>query len=103
MAIVVSKGKNEAYNLDKMQRIYIGTDQPNVKIVAESTRAGNLGTYDSFEKSQVAFEILMQRIHVGKSEVVFMPDDLQVETKLHEDKQKARHISGKKTKGHGGS
>lgn len=101
--IAVSKEKSEAYNLDKAERIYIGFDKPVVKIVIGSTRAGNLGEYGSFEKAKKAFEILMQKASIGRNEVIFMPDDSEVDAKLHENKQIAHHISGKKTKGHGGS
>lgn len=101
--IAVSKEKSEAYNLDKAERIYIGFDKPVVKIVIGSTRAGNLGEYGSFEKAKKAFDILMQRASIGRNEVIFMPDDSEVDAKLHEIKQTVHHISGKKTKGHGGS
>lgn len=101
--IVVSKEKTEAYNLDKAERIYIGFDKAVLKIVIGSTRAGNLGEYGSFEKAKKAFEILMQKASIGRNEVIFMPDDSEVDAKLHEIKQIAHHISGKKTKGHGGS
>lgn len=101
--LVVSKEKSETYNLEKAERIYIGFDKPVVKIVTGSTRAGNLGEYDSFEKAKKAFEILMQRASTGRSNVIFMPNDPEVDAKLHEERQRPQHISGKKTKGHGGS
>lgn len=99
---VVSKTKNEVYNFEKVERIYVGSDNI-VKIVIGSTRAGYLGEYDSFEKAKAALEILMQRANTGRSSVIFMPDDLEIDAKLHEEKQRVHHISGKKTKGHGGS
>lgn len=101
--IIVSKDHNEVYNWNVAERIYIASDRAAVKIVAGSTRAGNLGEYGSFEKAKKALEIVMTEISIGKKEVVWMPDDAMVQAKMNENKEYYHHATGKKTKGHGGS
>lgn len=100
--IIVSKEKNEAYNLEQAERIYIGFDKPVVKIVIGSTRAGNLGEYRSFEEARKALELVMNDIGLGRKAVVYMPDDEMVAARYNE-KERCHHITGKKMKGHGGS
>ena len=101
--IIISKDRNEAYNWDAAERIYIASDRSAVKIVAGNTRAGNLGEYGSFEKAKKALEIVMTDITLGRKEVVYMPDDEMVQAKISENKEYYHHATGKKTKGHGGS
>lgn len=101
--IIISKERNEAYNWNVAERIYIASDKSAVKIVAENTRAGNLGEYGSFEKAKKALEIIMTEISLGRKEVVYMPDDATVQARMNENKEYYHHVTGKKTKGHGGS
>lgn len=100
--IIVSKEKNDAYNLDKAERIYIGHDNPVIKIVSGSTRAGNLGEYETFKKARKALEMALKDIELGRKLVTFMPDDDTVDAALN-NKDCYHHVTGKKTKGHGGS
>lgn len=99
---IVSKEKNDAYNLEKAERIYIGFDKPVVKIVSGSTRAGNLGEYETFEKARKALQMALKDVELGKKLVAYMPGDEAVETALIE-REYYHHATGKKTKGHGGS
>ena len=41
--------------------------------------------------------------NMGKTEVCFMPEDCDVNAKINIDGKRQHNISGKKTKGHGGS
>ena len=101
--IIISKDRNEAYNWNVAERIYIASERSAVKIVAGNTRAGNLGEYGSFEKAKKALEIVMADIALGRKEAVYMPDDAMVQAKISENKEYYHHATGKKIKGHGGS
>lgn len=101
--IIISKERNEAYNWDIAERIYIAPDKSAVKIVVGNTRAGNLGEYGSFEKAKKALEIIMADISLGRKKVAYMPDDAMVQAKISENKEHYHHATGKKIKGHGGS
>ena len=101
--IIISKDRNEAYNWNMAERIYIASNSSEVKIVAGSTRAGNLGKYGSFEKAKKALEIIMNEMILGRKETIYMPDDAMVQARMNENKEYYHHATGKKTKGHGGS
>lgn len=101
--IIISKERNEAYNWDIAEKIFVASDRSAVKIVAGNTRAGNLGEYGSFERARKALEIVMADISLGRKEVVYMPDDATVQAKISDNREYYHHATGKKTKGHGGS
>lgn len=101
--IIVNKDRNDAYNMDHVTNIYIGADGCSIKASAGSaTRGGILGKYGSYELAGKAFQILMESIEKEDKKVLYMPDDSDVHGKM-QMKQTYHHITGKKTKGHGGS
>ena len=101
--IIVNKENNDAYNLSHITNFYIGSDCCSVKVSAgNATRGGILGTYNSHDETKKAFEILMGKIQNNDAPVIYMPSDNDVSDKLRK-KQAYHHVTGKKTKGHGGS
>lgn len=103
--IIVNKDHNDAYNTSHVTNIYIGSDGCSVKVSAVSTtRGGILGKYNSYDDTRKAFEILMREINKAENEVIYMPSDEGLTEKIKAmPKQPVHNITGKKTKGHGGS
>lgn len=103
--IIVNKEHNEAYNLTHIVNIYIGSDGTSIKVSAGgTTRGGILGKYNSFKETQLALEIMLERIKKADCEVLYMPSDEEVSGRIKSTPADVyHHITGKKTKGHGGS
>ena len=102
--LIVSKECSEIYNLAHITNFYIGSDGTTIKASAGTTRGGILGKYNSFEETKTALKIMLCRINKKDNEVVYMPNDNDVNTVIKSTPEcKHHHISGKKTKGHGGS
>ena len=101
--IIVNKEHNDAYNTSHITNFYIGSDGCSVKVSAGSaTRGGILGKYNSYDDTKKAFEMLLEKIQKNDAQIIYMPSDNDVSDKL-QTKQVYHHITGKKTKGHGGS
>lgn len=101
--IIVNKEHNEAYNTSHITNFYISSDGCSVKVSAGSTtRGGMLGKYNSYDDAKKAFEILFEKMQKNDAQIIYMPSDNDVSDKLR-IKQGYHHITGKKTKGHGGS
>lgn len=98
---IVSKDKNSIINGNEITSIYIGADGCTVKADFGNGKGCQIGRYNSEKASQLAIEILAESM--SKSEVSYMPQDNAISAKLNIGEQKQHHISGKKTKGHGGS
>lgn len=99
--LIVNKELNDVYNLDHITNIYISADGRSVKVCAGNTsRGGILGKYNSYEATQKALKILLNGIEKNSQQVLYMPNDSQVDIKTQE---RYHHITGKKIKGHGGS
>lgn len=100
---IVSKEHNDVYNQSSITNIYIGSDGTSIKVSAGSTtRGGILGKYNSYEEAKKALEIILECIAKNNMEVIYMPQDKEVKDKM-QAKEAYHHITGKKTKGHGGS
>lgn len=104
MGMIVNRECNDMYNIDHVTNIYIGSDGCTIKAAAgASTRGGILGKYNSYEESKTAFMIMSERIAKGMP-LIKMPGDAEVKERIKsEPKDSYHHITGKKTKGHGGS
>ena len=98
---IVSKDKKSIINTQEITCIYIGADGCNLKAEFENGKGCQIGRYNSEKQSQIAIEIIAD--NMGKNEVCFMPQDNDIDAKINNRKTKQHHISGKKTKGHGGS
>ena len=101
--LIVNKDGTDVYNIDHVVNIYIGSDGTSIKVSAgTTTRGGILGKYRSYEETKEALKILLTNISIGEKKIVYMPQDETVSEKT-KIKEKYHHISGKKTKGRGGS
>lgn len=98
---IVSKDKNCIINTELITSIYIGADGCTIKADFGNGKGCQIGRYFSEKESQIAIETVASSM--GKNEVCFMPEDNAVKAKINLGEQKQHHISGKKTKGHGGS
>lgn len=98
---IVSKDKKSIINTEQITSIYVGADGCTLKADFENGKGCQIGRYMSEKECQIAIEIIAENI--GKSDVCFMPKDSFINAKINLEEQKTHHISGKKTKGYGGS
>ncbi len=100
--ILVSKDHNDAYNIDHITNIYIGSDGQSIKAATDSgTRGGILGKYNTYDETRKAFEMIMDKLSANAL-VVYMPKDSEIKEKGTYNAPH-HHITGKKTRGYGGS
>ena len=97
---IVSKDRKAIINLEQVTTMYIGSDSCSIKCDYKNNGC-QLGRYNSDKEAKKAMEIIAESI--GKTDVCFMPDDNTIKAKMNLEEQKYHHITGKKTKGHGGS
>lgn len=97
---IVSKDKKSIINLEQVTAMYIGSDGCSIKCDYKNNGC-QLGRYNSDKEAKKAIEIISESI--GKVDVCVMPDDSAIKAKMNLEEQKYHHITGKKTKGHGGS
>lgn len=101
--IIVNKEHNDAYNVNHITNIYVSSDGCSIKAATDgATRGGILGKYNSYDESKKAFEIIMNKLSRNGAIVVYMPQDSEIKEKGYANASYHR-ITGKKTKGHGGS
>lgn len=98
--IIVSKDKDSIVNMEQVTNIFVGNDGYTVKAAFANGSGCQLGRYNSPIANKV---IEMIGLAVGRTEVYFLPNDEAVAAKMNETKQTYHHVTGKKTKGHGGS
>lgn len=98
---IVNKGKTSIVNMSQVTVVYLGADNCTVKADYQNGNGCQLGRYNSETAARTAIEIIVSSM--GKSEICFMPDDNFINSKINIGEHKPHHISGKKTKGHGGS
>lgn len=100
---IVSKDRKSLINAEQVTCIYASTDGCSLKVDFQNGRGCQIGKYNSDGEARIAIGIIADSIKLGNMEVCFMPDDNAIKAKLNLDEQKYHHITGKKTKGHGGS
>ena len=98
---VISKDGNSIVNMDHVTSIYIGADGCTVKADFANGKGYQLGRYDSMQECLIAVEIVAEKLETRKNSC--LPSDSVVSAKLRLVRQEQHHISGKKTKSHGGS
>ena len=100
---IVNKDRNDGYNSEFITNIYTDTGNCTIKVSAgNTTRGGILGKYETIEAMMKAYEMLFATLSIKNDKVIYMPTDAEVEAKIR-TKETHHHITGKKTKGHGGS
>jgi hypothetical protein len=102
---IVSKNREEMYNLDRATNIYISSDGCSVKICVDGTRGGQLGKYNSSEETQEAMAILVEEMkNARNNNIIHMATEDVIRTKIRtRNKQENHRVNGKKKKGYGGS
>lgn len=98
---IVSKDKKAIINTEQITSIYIGADGCTIKADFENGKGCQIARYNSEKASQIAIDIISNSF--GKSEICFMPEESDINAKLNIMERREYHITGKKTKGHGGS
>lgn len=98
---IINKSKTQILNLEQITVIYIGADDVSIKANFATGSGCQIEKYDSLTEAAMALEMLGKAI--GRNEVFFFPDSKALKAKIQEGKQVTHHITGKKTKGHGGS
>lgn len=98
--IIVSKDKDCIINLDQVANIFAGNDGYTIKAAFANGNGCQIGRYERPVAGKV---IEMIGKAVGKTEVYFLPNDVDVALRLADEKVRYHNIGGKKTKGHGGS
>lgn len=98
---IISKDGNSIVNMDHVTSIYIGADGCTVKADFANGKGCQLGRYNSAQECQIAVEMVAENLEKMKNSC--LPSDSVVSAKLRLVRQEQHHISGKKTKSHGGS
>lgn len=99
---IVRKDRRAIVNLEQVATLYIGSDGCSIKADYKGGSGCQLGKYHSDKEAEKAIDIVAENIRTGKTEICFMPDDDSVRAKMNLEEQKWHHVTGKKTKGHGG-
>lgn len=100
--IIVSQDRTEMCMLEHTTHIFVNQKDFTLRIVVGDTRAGKIGEYSCDAQVRIAFNMLTERIQTGK-QVVYVPTEDEVKSRINAMGEKYHHITGKKTKGHGGS
>lgn len=99
---IVNKNKTQIVNLNQVTVIFIGADECSIKADFPTGKGCQIAKYESREAAIVAMEMLGKAI--GRTDAFFFPSDEYLQTKiLEQESRQTHHITGKKTKGHGGS
>ena len=98
---IVNKEKTQIINMNQMKALYTGSDGKSIKVDFGSGGGCQIAKYNTCEEAVEAIGLLSGAI--GKTEVFFFPDDERVRERLKISEQRYHHVTGKKTKGHGGS
>lgn len=84
--------------------VFIGRDGNSVVLGLTNGQISKFKEYNTEQEASEAIAMLAEAIRLGKSELFEMPDSETVKNHIQRmPLKKAHHISGKKTKGHGGS
>lgn len=99
---IVNKDKTNFVNLNEIENIFIGNN--SIKANMKSGKGMQLGAYNTLDDTQIAMDILLEKISNGSKIFIQMPDDKEIQAKiLLKPIQKQTSLKGKKSKGYGGS
>lgn len=99
---ILCKDQRSIINMDQITTLYIGSDSCTIKADFQNGKGCQVGRYNSDVETIIALGMVFER--VKKMETCKIPTDEDVRAKTNNfSEQKNHHISGKKTKGHGGS
>lgn len=98
---IVNKDKTQIVNLEQVTCLYIGGDECTIKAEFSTGKGCQIARYDSHEVAAAVIEEIGKA--AGNTETFFLPDNETARAKAKLNAQKWHHVTGKKTKGHGGS
>ncbi len=98
------KQKNTIINLDVIKDIFLGREEGSVAISFKNGSTTKFVQYNSEVEAKEAISMLAERLAVSNRMVVNMPELEEVKIRLRNTPlSSSHHVTGKKTKGHGGS
>lgn len=102
---IFDKNRGYAVNSNEIKDIFKGRDKGVVTIGFTNGIVTKLAAYDTDAEAIKAIELIMKQMEVNKRCVIEVPGKENVKMALRSDNDQAEkhHITGKKTKGHGGS
>lgn len=99
---IVNKDKTNFVNLNEIENIFIGNN--SIKANMKSGKGMQLGAYNTLDDTQIAMDILLEKISNNSKIFIQMPNDKEIQAKiLLKPIQKQTSLKGKKSKGYGGS
>lgn len=99
---IVDKNKKSIVNFNEIENIFIGNN--SIKANMRSGRGMQLGAYNTIEDTEIAMDILLEKISINSKIFIQMPSDKEIQAKiLLKPTQKQTSLKGKKSKGYGGS
>lgn len=98
-----NKKKGYMVNADMLKDIFLGREPGAVAVGFESGAATKLAVYDSEAEATEAINMIAERMSTSTRAIICVPNDEEVKSSLRSKRQTYHHVTGKKTKGHGGS
>lgn len=101
--MIISKDKTQIINDQYVSAIYISVDGMTIRCEMSNGKVWNICRYNSQKEAETAIKILTERMK--RDNFAAMPSDEEVKARINAnaDVHRMHHVTGKKTKGHGGS
>lgn len=91
-------------NLDAVKDIFPGREPGTLAVSFMSGITSKISVYSSEIEAKKAIEMIAEQMTTGKTTVIRVPTAEEVRTRLKNTRLLTEHhVTGKKTKGHGGS
>ena len=91
-------------NLDAVKDIFPGREPGTLAVSFMSGITSKISVYSSEVEAKKAIEMIAEQMEIGKLIVIRVPTAEEVRTRLkHTHLLTEHHVTGKKTRGHGGS
>lgn len=101
--MIVSKDKTQIINDQHVSAIYIAGEGTTIRCEMSNGKPWNIGKYNSNKETEVAINILTERMRRDNFATVPSDDEVRAKINMYATDCQRHHVSGKKTKGHGGS
>ncbi len=101
--IIVSKDRTSLINMENTASMYIAAGDVSIKanMANGNSNVMKMGSYLSMAETEKAFQMLLDEMRTR--DICYLPTDEAVKAVMANEKQRNHNISGKKTKGYGGS
>lgn len=101
--MIISKDRTQIINTQYVSAIYIAGEGTTIRCEMSNGKPWNIGKYNSQKEAETAINILMERVKIDNFAVVPSDEEVKAKINTYADDLQRHHITGKKTKGHGGS